>query len=124
MKKASIDLETFSEADLAKTGVYRYAEDPSFEILLFGISIDDGPVTVYDLAQGERLPQEIIDALLDPEVIKTAFNSSFERICISRYLQDLGLLEPGVFLSPKSWRCSMVWAAYLGFPLSLMIWPS
>ena len=80
-----IDIETFSEAPLPKTGVYRYAEDPSFEILLFGVAVDDGPVTVYDLKQGEALPEYIISDLLDPEVAKWAFNAQFERICISRY---------------------------------------
>ena len=115
----SIDLETFSEADLTKTGVYRYAEDPSFEILLFGVSIDGGPVTVYDLKQGERLPEEILYSLLDSEVTKWAFNAAFERICLSRYLWDLGRLERGSFLDPRGWRCDMVWSAYLGYPLSL-----
>ena len=114
-----IDIETFSEAPLPKTGVYRYAEDPSFEILLFGISIDDGPVTVYDLKSGDTLPKEIISDLLDPFVIKWAFNAQFERICISRYLWDKGLLEKGTYLSPCGWRCDMVWAGYLGFPMNL-----
>ena len=114
-----IDIETFSEAPLPKTGVYRYAEDPSFEILLFGISIDDGPVTVYDLKSGDTLPKEIISDLLDPFVIKWAFNAQFERICISRYLWDKGLLEKGTYLSPcPIWRCDMVWARYLGFPMN------
>ena len=119
MKTLSIDLETYSEADLAKTGVYRYAEDPSFEILLFAVAIDNGPVTVYDLAQGEEIPQEIIDALLDPSITKWAFNASFERICLSRFLWDKGLIPRGTYLSPRGWRCSMIWSAYLGFPLSL-----
>ena len=114
-----IDIETFSEAPLPKTGVYRYAEDPSFEILLFGISIDDSPVTVYDLKSGDTLPKEIISDLLDPFVIKWAFNAQFERICISRYLWDKGLLEKGTYLSPCGWRCDMVWAGYLGFPMNL-----
>ena len=114
-----IDIETFSEAPLPKTGVYRYAEDPSFEILLFGVAVDDEPVTVYDLAQGEEIPQEIIDALLDDSVIKWAFNAQFERICISRYLWDKKLLRSGDYLSPQGWRCDMVWAGYLGFPMNL-----
>lgn len=113
------DLETFSEAPLPKTGVYRYAEDPSFEILLFGISIDDGPVTVYDLKSGDSLPEVVISDLLDPSVIKWAFNAQFERICISRYLWDMGRLERGTYLSPCGWRCDMVWAGYLGFPMNL-----
>lgn len=119
MKTLSIDLETYSEADLAKTGVYPYAENPSFEILLFGVSVDNGPVVVYDLAQGEDIPQEIVDALLNDNIIKWAFNASFERICLSRFLWDHHLLERGTYLSPRGWRCSMIWSAYLGFPLSL-----
>ena len=119
MKTLSIDLETYSEIELPKTGVYPYAEDPSFEILLFAVAIDSGPVRVYDLAQGEELPQEIIDALLDTSITKWAFNASFERICLSRYLWDKGLLAKGEYLNPCGWRCSMIWSAYLGFPLSL-----
>lgn len=115
MKELSIDLETYSSVDLAKSGVYRYSESPDFEILLFGCSVDGGDVRVYDLASGEKLPEEIIRALTDDSVIKTAFNASFERICLSRYLYP-GKEE---FLSPKSWRCSMVWAATLGLPFSL-----
>ena len=83
MKTLSIDLETFSDEDLRKSGVYRYAESPAFEILLFGVSVDGGPVTVYDLCSGEVLPTEILSALTDDSVIKTAFNVSFERICLS-----------------------------------------
>lgn len=119
MKTLSIDLETYSEIELPKTGVYPYAEDPSFEILLFAVAIDSGPVRVYDLAQGEELPQEIIDALLDTSITKWAFNASFERICLSRYLWDKGLLAKGEYLNPCGWRCSMIWSAYLGLPLSL-----
>ena len=119
MKKASIDIETFSKADLPKTGVYRYAEDPSFEVMLFGISIDDGPVVVYDLKQGDVLPDSILDALMDNKVSKWAFNAQFERICLSRYLWDLGRLEKGTYLDPRGWRCDMVWAGYMGFPMSL-----
>lgn len=119
MKKASIDIETFSKADLPKTGVYRYAEDPSFEVMLFGISIDDGPVVVYDLKQGDVLPDSILDVLMDNKVSKWAFNAQFERICLSRYLWDLGRLEKGTYLDPRGWRCDMVWAGYMGFPMSL-----
>ena len=115
----SIDIETYSEADLPKTGVYPYAEDPSFEILLFGVSVNHGPVKVYDFAQGESLPDEILHALLDLSVTKWAFNAQFERICISRYLWDLGLLERGSYLNPRGWRCDMVWAGYMGFPMYL-----
>ena len=131
MKTLSIDIETYSDVNLAKCGVYKYAESPDFEILLFGYSVDGSEVTVIDLAQGERLPQEIIDALTDDTVIKWAFNANFERVCLSRYLRDLGVsLDPfhdnhplstecARFLNPESWRCSMVWAATMGLPLSL-----
>lgn len=115
----NIDLETFSSTELAKSGVYRYAENPDFEILLFGYSIDCGPVRVVDLASGEKLPDEVVEALLDPGTQKWSFNCLFERTCISRYLRDLGKLEPNEFLNPDSWYCSMVWSAYLGLPLSL-----
>ena len=114
-----IDLETFSEADLPKTGVYRYAEDASFEILLFGYSKDGGPVIVLDLAQGEEIPSELLSALLDPFVTKNAFNAAFERICISRFLWDKHLLPRGTYISPRGWHCDMVWAGYMGFPMSL-----
>ena len=131
MKTLSIDIETYSEADLNRTGVYRYAEDPSFEILLFGYSADGGEVNVIDLARGENIPAEVLDALTDDAVIKSAFNANFERVCLSRYLADLGVSldpfadhhplsrEPARFLNPRSWRCTMVWSAYLGLPLSL-----
>ena len=87
MKTLSIDLETFSDEDLRKAGVYRYAGSPAFEILLFGVSIDGGPVTVYDLCSGDELPDEILSALTDDSVTKWAFNASFERICLSEYLR-------------------------------------
>lgn len=131
MKTLSIDIETYSEADLNRTGVYRYAEDPSFEILLFGYSADGGEVSVIDLARGEKIPAEVLDALTDDAVIKSAFNANFERVCLSRHLTDLGVsLDPFAdhhplsreqarFLNPRSWRCTMVWSAYLGLPLSL-----
>lgn len=119
MKKLSIDIESFSETDLTKTGVYRYAEDPAFEILLFGVAVDDGPVTVYDLTAGEEIPAEIMTALQDKQVEKWAFNAMFERVCLSRFLLDKGLLPKGEFLSPEGWRCSMIWSAYMGFPMSL-----
>ena len=118
--KISIDIETFSSIDLKSCGVYKYAESPDFEILLFGYSIDDGPVTVIDIARGEKLPEMIIEALLDEHVLKWAHNSSFERVCISSYLRRIGRIsERGKYLSPKGWRCTMVWAAYLGLPFSL-----
>lgn len=119
MERLSIDIESFSETDLTKTGVYRYAEDPAFEILLFGVSVDDGPVTVYDLTAGEEIPTEILSALQNPEITKWAFNAMFERVCLSRFLWDKGLLSKGQFLSPEGWRCSMIWSAYMGFPMSL-----
>ena len=119
MKTLSIDIETFSSEDLTRSGVYRYAEAPDFRVLLFGFSCDGGPVTVVDLASGESLPPAILSALLDDSVVKWAFNAAFERVCLSRYLRDLGLLPVGWFLSPASWRCSMVWCEYLGLPHSL-----
>jgi len=101
VEKLSIDIETFSETDLTKTGAYRYAEDPAFEVLLFGVAVDDGPVTVYDLTAGEEIPEEILSALQNPEITKWAFNALFERVCLSRYLWDKGLLTRGQFLSPE-----------------------
>ena len=115
----SIDIETFSSENLSKSGAYRYAEAPDFRVLLFGCSVNGGPVRVYDLASGEELPKEILAALTDESVLKCAFNASFERVCLSRYLQDLGLLAQGEFLSPAGWRCTMIRCAYLGLPLSL-----
>ncbi len=115
----SLDLETRSAADIAKCGVYRYAEDPSFDILLFGVSVNCGPVMVYDLATGERLPDEILNALTDENIIKYAFNASFERVCLSYWLQKNGKLQERKYLSPVSWRCTMVWAAYNDLPFSL-----
>lgn len=119
IKELSIDLETYCEVDLRKSGVYHYAEDDSFEILLLAVSVDNGPVTVYDLTK-ENLPDQILQALVNDSIIKWAFNASFERICLSNWLKKHHpkLLSEG-FLSPNSWRCSMVWSAYLGLPLSL-----
>lgn len=122
MKSLSVDLETRSSVDIGKSGVYRYTEAEDFAILLFGYSVDGGAVQVIDLVRGERIPQEILDALADDSVIKWAFNANFERVCLSRYLSDLGMLhttERACFLSPHSWRCTMVWSAYMGLPLSL-----
>ena len=118
MNTLSIDVETFSDVDISKCGAYKYAESPSFEILLFAYAIDGGEVQVVDLAAGEKIPQEILAALTDDNVIKWAFNANFERVCLSRYLSDMGLLRDA-FLSPESWHCTMVWAAYMGLPLSL-----
>ncbi|HEM5564952.1 TPA: DNA polymerase [Streptococcus suis] len=119
IKELSIDIETYCEIDLRKSGIYRYAEDDSFELLLFAVSVDNGPVTVYDFNK-VKLPQDILEALVDDRVIKWAFNASFERICLSNWLKKHHpeFLSDG-FLSPVSWRCSMIWSAYLGLPLSL-----
>ena len=131
MKSISIDLETRNSVDIMKSGVYRYAEAEDFAILLFGYAVDSGAVQVIYVANGERIPQEILDALTDDNIIKWAFNANFERVCLSRYLSDLGIaLDPfhdnhplstvcARFLSPRSWRCTMVWSAYMGLPLSL-----
>ena len=125
----SIDLETFSDVDLKKCGVYKYAESPDFEILLFGVSVDGGEVTVYDLASGATVPEDIIQALADDSVIKWAYNASFERVCLSvwlrrnypQYFSSYSIEEDTVrnYLDPTSWRCSLVWGAYMGLPLSL-----
>lgn len=131
MKTISIDIETYSDVNLAKCGVYKYAESPDFEILLFGYAVDGREVKVVDLAQGETLPEEILEALTDDSITKWAFNANFERVCLSRYLTDLGRsLDPfhdrhplsqecARFLNPAGWKCSMVWSAYMGLPLSL-----
>ena len=111
MKKLSIDIETFSSVDLGKCGVYKYAESEDFEILLFAYSIDDGPVEVIDLANGEHIPDNILSAFKDETIEKWAFNANFERVCLSRYM--------GEKLRPQSWYCTMIWSAYLGLPLSL-----
>lgn len=115
MKTLSIDIETYSDVQLPKTGVYRYCESDNFEILLFAYSVDSQPVQVVDLACGENIPKEIIAALEDDTVIKWAFNAAFERICLSRFLG----YPTGTYLNPESWRCSMIWAATMGLPLSL-----
>ena len=129
IKSLSIDLETYSDVDLSKCGVYKYTESDNFEILLFAYSINHGEVEVVDLAQGEKLPIEIIKALVDDEITKWAYNASFERVCLSRYISryypeyfiSYSINEDTVneFLNPSSWRCSMIWSAYLGLPLSL-----
>ena len=129
MKKLMMDLETKSDIDIAKSGVYRYADSPYFDILLFAYSVDDAPVQVVDLASGEQLPEEILNALTDDRIQKHAFNASFERVCLSVWLRrnyperfvSYGSSEDacGNYLSPNAWRCTMVAAAYLGLPLSL-----
>ena len=131
MRNIEIDIETYSSVSLPKCGVYKYAESPDFEILLFGYSIDGGKVRTIDLACGEEIPADILDALADDSVTKWAFNAQFERVCLSRYLADMGISpdpfhdnhplsrECARFLNPGSWRCSMVCSAYMGLPLSL-----
>lgn len=118
MKTLSIDIETYSSINLSQSGVYRYVEADDFEILLFSYSIDKGDIKIIDLAKGEQIPKDILDALLDDSVIKWAFNAQFERICLSAYLVQIGR-NSTKYLNPTSWRCSMVWAAYLGLPFSL-----
>ena len=115
IKNLEIDIESFSDVDLTKCGVYKYASASDFEVILFAYSVDGGPVRQVDLACGEKIPAEIIAALEDDTVTKWAFNANFERVCLSRYLG----YPTGDYLMPDSWRCSMVWAAYLGLPLSL-----
>ena len=111
MQCISLDLETYSDIDLQKCGVYRYAASPNFEILLFGYSVDGGEVQVVDLAMGEKIPEDIVAALKDDSVIKWAYNATFERIALSIYFME--------WLEPTSWHCTMVWSATLGLPLSL-----
>ena len=111
MNSIEIDIETYSDVDLSKCGVYKYSSSPNFEILLFGFSVDGGEVEVVDVACGEEIPADILAALSDESVIKWAFNAMFERVCLSNYL--------GEWLEPESWKCSMVWSATLGLPLSL-----
>ena len=115
MKSLSIDLESFSSTDLAKSGVYKYAQADDFEILLFAYAVDCGEVQLVDLANGEQLPTEIRSALTDPKITKWAYNATFERICLSRYLN----LPLGTYIDPSSWKCTMIWSATLGLPLSL-----
>ena len=129
METLSIDLETYSDVDLQKCGVYRYAESPAFEILLFAYSVDNGEVLVVDLACGEKIPEEILKALTDDTIAKWAYNASFERICLSywlrrnypEYFKGYGSNEDSVenYLNPSSWYCSRIWGAYIGLPLNL-----
>ena len=129
MQELSIDLETYSDVDISKCGAYKYAESDNFEILLFGVSVDNGPVVVYDLTAGDEIPTEILTALSDDTVTKWAFNASFERVCLSNWLRKH---HPEYFktystagdpvqnyLDPASWKCTMIWSAYVGLPLSL-----
>ena len=129
MKNISIDIETYSSNDLGKCGVYKYAEAPDFDILLFGYSIDGSEVQVIDLTAGEKIPEDILSALSDPAITKWAFNASFERICLSawlrqnhpKYFKGYSKADDSVsnYLNPASWKCSMIWSAYMGLPLSL-----
>lgn len=129
IKEMSIDLETYSDRDIKKCGVYKYAESDAFEILLFAVSINGGEVIVYDLACGDVLPAEIIDALVDDAVTKWAYNASFERVCLSYWLRrnypekflSYSIPEDSVgnYLDPAAWKCSRIWGAYMGLPLSL-----
>lgn len=129
IKTISIDIETFSDVDLQKCGVYKYVQSPVFEVLLFGYSVNGAAVQVVDLAQGESIPDEILKALTDDTVLKWAFNAQFERVCLSAYLKkhypqyfsSYSISEDSVgdYLDPSSWRCSCVWSAYMGLPLSL-----
>lgn len=125
----SLDLETYSDVDLNKCGVYKYAESPAFEILLFGVSVNGGEVEVYDLARGDKVPMEIIEALTDDTVTKWAYNAAFERVCLSSWMRrnypahfysySINEDTVGDYLDPSAWKCSMIWAAYMGLPLSL-----
>ena len=129
IRNISIDLETKSSVDIGKCGVYKYAESPDFDILLFGVSVDHGPITVYDLACGDTVPEEIIAALSDDQVTKWAYNANFERVCLSvwlrrnypQYFRSYSIPGDPVqkYLDPSSWKCTLVWAAYNGLPLGL-----
>ncbi len=129
IKSISCDIETYSDVDLKKSGVYRYAESLNFEILLFAYSVNNGPVIVIDIAQGESVPDDILAALTDENVIKWAYNASFERVCLSYWLKrnhpehfySYSIPEDtvGDYLDPESWKCSRIWGAYMGLPLSL-----
>lgn len=122
-------METYSDVDLNKCGVYKYAESPAFEILLFGVSVNGGEVEVYDLARGDKVPMEIIEALTDDTVTKWAYNAAFERVCLSSWMRrnypahfysySINEDTVGDYLDPSAWKCSMIWAAYMGLPLSL-----
>ena len=129
IREMSIDLETYSDIDITKCGAYKYAESDYFEILLFGVSVNGGPVKVYDLACGDTIPEEILAALSDENITKWAFNASFERICLSNWLKrhcpehfrGYSITEDPAskYLDPSSWKCTMIWSAYMGLPLSL-----
>ena len=115
MKSISIDIESYSDIDINKAGVYRYVDSPEFKVLLFAYAVDGGEVQLVDLTRGERIPKEIIDALSDPSITKWAYNASFERVALSAFLG----MPTGTYLDPEGWKCSMVWAATLGLPMGL-----
>ena len=119
MKTIHIDIETYSGVSLEDCGVYRYAEDPSFQLLLFAYAINDEPVEIIDVARGEELNASLINALLDPGITKVAHNAAFERVCLSNWLRRLGFLGPGQWLDPRGWRCTMAQATECGLPASL-----
>ena len=129
IKELSIDLETYSDVDISKCGAYKYAESDHFEILLFGVSVDNGPVVVYDFTAGDEIPTEILEALSDENITTWAFNASFERVCLSNwlrkhhpeYFKSYNSEDDPVhnYLKPSSWKCTMIWSAYMGLPLSL-----
>lgn len=129
MHTISIDIETFSSNDLSKCGVYKYVQTPDFDILLFGYAVDGGVVKIVDLAAGEEIPENVLNALTDETVTKWAFNSNFERICLLEWLRrkhpeyftSYSIVEDtvGDYLNPHGWKCSMIWSAYMGLPLSL-----
>lgn len=129
MNSISIDIETFSSNDLSKCGVYKYVEAPDFDILLFGYAVDGGKVVVVDLAAGEEIPEDVLAALADENITKWAFNSNFERVCLSEWLRknkpeyfDSYSVDGdtvGNYLNPRGWKCSMIWSAFMGLPLSL-----
>ena len=115
MKSISIDIESYSDIDINKAGVYRYVDSPEFKVLLFAYAVDGGEVQLVDLTRGERIPKEIIDALSDPSITKWAYNANFERVALSAFLG----MPTGTYLNPEGWKCSMVWAATLGLPMGL-----
>ena len=129
LEQIFIDIETYSSVSLKDCGVYKYAESPDAELLLFGYSVDGAPVQVIKLAEGETIPADVLSALADPDVTKWAHNASFERIFLSIWLYrhcpvyfksyGNGNDTVGSYLNPQSWKCSMVWSAYMGLPLSL-----
>ena len=115
MKFMSIDIETYSDIDINKAGVYRYVDSLEFKILLFAYSVDGGPVQLIDLTRGDSIPKEIVEALSDKSVTKWAYNANFERVALSAFLG----MPTGQYLDPEGWKCSMVWSATLGLPMGL-----